>query len=302
MGGAWPWLLAALGGALLFPDSFPARAARDLLTSGPLWIFLAGVFVLETWIPAKPAQRLLSVGFVQDFVWFVVWRSAQHFVVVHWLTFLRWTYDHTLWFLSIDGAAGWPLGVQVVVAVLWTDLLAWGFHRANHAVSWFWYFHETHHSQREPNALTDRRNHVGEILVSHLLRFVPATMVGLSVPEVYVLSTVLHFHTFFVHANVRTALGPLRYVVVTPQSHRIHHSIEPRHRNHNFAIHFPVWDFLFGTQCMAWRDYPDTGVDDDFPIEDGYGGVVRTAWRQFVHPFRRVGRRLAGTLPAGPSR
>jgi hypothetical protein len=53
---------------------------------------------------------------------------------------------------------------------------------------------------------------------------------------------------------------------------------------------------------MAWRDYPDTGVDDDFPIEDGYGGVVRTAWRQFVHPFRRVGRRLAGTLPAGPSR
>jgi sterol desaturase/sphingolipid hydroxylase (fatty acid hydroxylase superfamily) len=298
MRGAWPWSLAVLGGAVLFPDAFPVRAARDLLGSGSLWAFLGGVFVLEMLVPAKPGQRLFSVGFVQDFVWFVVWRSSQHFVVIHWLTLLRWAYDHTLWFLTADVAAGWPLAVQVVVAVLWTDLLAWGFHRTNHAVSWFWYFHEVHHSQRELNALTDRRNHVGEILVSHLLRFVPATIVGLSVPEVYVLSTVLHFHTLFVHANVRTDLGPLRYLVTTPQSHRIHHSIEARHRDRNFAVHFPLWDFLLGTQWTGWRDYPDTGVDGDFPVEEGYGGLVRTAWRQFAHPFRRVGRRVAGRRAA----
>ena len=90
------------------------------------------------------------------------------------------------------------------------------------------------------------------------------------------------------HSNIRTNFGLLRYILVTPQSHRIHHSIEKKHQDKNFAVTFSIWDFIFGTQHLEFDEYPDTGVEDDrFPIErkNGVFAIIGTWFRQLIYPF-----------------
>jgi hypothetical protein len=91
------------------------------------------------------------------------------------------------------------------------------------------------------------------------------------------------------HGNLRTNLGVLRYLLVTPQSHRVHHSTELRHRDRNFGVLFSVWDQLFGTQYRGFDEYPETGVSDPtFPYRTAERGPVATIAAQHLHPFLRI--------------
>ena len=66
---------------------------------------------------------------------------------------------------------------------------------------------------------------------------------------------------YLIHANIRLPLGPFSTVLLGPQAHRIHHSIEPQHKDRNFAAFFPIWDILFRTFYFPKRDeFPDTGI------------------------------------------
>jgi len=90
------------------------------------------------------------------------------------------------------------------------------------------------------------------------------------------------------------------HVLVTPQSHRVHHSIEDRHRDRNFAMTLSVWDRLFGTSYRAADEYPEAGVSDPgFPTRLGHGpaGLPRTVAAQFVHPFRTFVRPPLSAVP-----
>ena len=101
-----------------------------------------------------------------------------------------------------------------------------------------------------------------------------------------------HWHTRFCHANVRTNLGVLRWVLVTPQSHRVHHSLDPAHRDKNFGVTFSLWDHLFGTQHRDYDVYPECGIDDhDFPFEQEGRGPLAAIAAQLVYPFARLARR-----------
>jgi sterol desaturase/sphingolipid hydroxylase (fatty acid hydroxylase superfamily) len=101
---------------------------------------------------------------------------------------------------------------------------------------------------------------------------------------------VARWYTRFYHGNIRTNLGPLRYVLVTPQSHRIHHSIEPRHLDTNFGALFSIWDRLFGTQYRGHDEYPETGIADAaFPHEakGDLRSLLVTPLAQMAYPLRR---------------
>jgi sterol desaturase/sphingolipid hydroxylase (fatty acid hydroxylase superfamily) len=87
----------------------------------------------------------------------------------------------------------------------------------------------------------------------------------------------------------------LRYVLVTPQSHRVHHSIEPEHQDKNFGAILSIWDHLFGTQYRKYDEYPDTGItDNSFPHEDSFrpGRAAVTMTGQLIYPFRLLARYL----------
>ena len=86
---------------------------------------------------------------------------------------------------------------------------------------------------------------------------------------------------------------PLRWILVTPQSHRVHHSFASEHLDTNFATVFSFWDIIFRTQYMGWDEYPATGIaDPDFPLEKNAspGALLGAYARQNVYPFQQVAR------------
>jgi sterol desaturase/sphingolipid hydroxylase (fatty acid hydroxylase superfamily) len=110
-------------------------------------------------------------------------------------------------------------------------------------------------------------------------------------PQIVWFALVARWYTRFYHGNIRTNLGPLRYVLVTPQSHRIHHSIEPRHRDTNFGALFSIWDQMFGTQYRRYDEYPETGIEDDaFPHEASgdLRSLLVTPFVQMAYPLRKL--------------
>jgi hypothetical protein len=96
------------------------------------------------------------------------------------------------------------------------------------------------------------------------------------------------WYTPFYHGNIRTNLGPLKYILVTPQSHRVHHSLDAGHRDTNFGALFSIWDFILRTQCKDFDVYPETGIEDKgFPHEAKLGmkNLLLTPFYQLLYPF-----------------
>lgn len=268
---------------------------------GPMWqtlrainptafILLAAVLVLEKLFPAKPNQRVFSVGFAQDLVWYFLSNAAKLFIVAYWIAFLRnQIFEPYLGFLEVKSAASWPLWVKFALGLLGLDLLGYFHHWVHHRFAWTWYFHAIHHSQREMNLFTDFRVHVGEHIIAWSVKFIPAMALGLSNPEIFYMALILAWHSHLVHANVKTNFGPLKYILVTPQSHRVHHSREREHFDVNYGIVFSFWDHLFGTQCRDYEVYPETGINDpNFPHEKSYRAILFLPILQLLYPFRRM--------------
>ena len=123
-----------------------------------------------------------------------------------------------------------------------------------------------------------------------MLVFIPSALLGLHVTEAVAIATASLFYQRFFHANIRTDLGPLRYVLVTPQSHRIHHSSAAEYHDANFGTIFSVWDRMFGTQHPSHREYPPAGLANRaVPVETSANptALMRTYGRQLAYPFQR---------------
>ena len=184
-----------------------------------------------------------------------------------------------------------------ILALLIADLLAWYSHWLHHHVPSLWYFHAVHHSQTNLNVLSDNRTHFVETFVSAVVAYVPARILGLSAPDALKLTSLTIFVSAVIHTNVRTNLGPLRNVFVSPQAHRVHHSISVEHFNTNYGTVFMFWDLLFRTRSEDVNAYPATGIEDvTFPHGQRANPVslVATWAKQFAHPFRLVLQRDTG--------
>jgi sterol desaturase/sphingolipid hydroxylase (fatty acid hydroxylase superfamily) len=267
----------------------------DEMTS-PLFIGLVIVILaLERLFPARPNQEILSAGVFQDMVWFLIQAVGVATVLAAWVVLLRGIYERHLDFLTITPLAALPGWMSLVLGVVFTDFLLWVQHLVQHKVPWFWHFHVVHHSQRNLNLFTDFRYHVFEYVVRQTFLVIPLMMFGVELPEMIVFSLFLFWQARLYHSNIKTDLGFLRYVIVTPQSHRIHHSIEARHRDRNFGSFLSIWDRMFGTQFPGHSEYPETGVNEQhFPHDEPAVGLnlVLKPIEQMIYPFIAIGRSL----------
>ena len=128
-------------------------------------------------------------------------------------------------------------------------------------------------------------------MISTTLKFIPFMMLGIEVPIIIIWAIFDTIYPKFYHANVRLNLGPLRYILVTPQSHRVHHAGEARYQDKNFGRTFSIWDRIFGTQYHDDFDYPATGVaDPNFPLEKAASpqSLAVTFVRQLMYPFQQI--------------
>jgi len=284
--------------SVLAPVSDYVSPEKAMYSPLAYMVLFSCVMWFETTKPCR-RQAIFSVSFFQDLMWYVIRLTCFVYLLGAYTVFLQDVYAGYFSYLTLDVSA-WPAGVRFVAALLLTDFLRWFSHLVRHKVPLFWTFHAVHHSQRELNLFTDARVHPVDIMVSSTIKFIPMFMFQNAVSVILAWAVVETVYPKFYHANVKLNFGPLRYILVTPQSHRLHHSREPEHADRNFGFIFSIWDRIFGTHWLDDEDYAETGIEDpDFPIESG-GGVkplFGSFCRQFVYPFKQaisMGRDLVG--------
>lgn len=144
------------------------------------------------------------------------------------------------------------------------DFFYYWMHRAQHRLSWFWRFHRVHHSITEMSA-TNSYHHVAEDLFQFVWITIPlSVLLGVeSGPVPWIVIVVLNTHSYFLHSSANINIGPLRYIFSDNRIHRVHHSVEGRHLNRNFATSTPIWDVLFGTAYFPKpNEWPAVGLDE----------------------------------------
>jgi len=151
-----------------------------------------------------------------------------------------------------------PFWVAAVASVVAMDFIIYLQHVMVHAIPLLWRLHRLHHADLDYDVTTGSRFHPIEIILSMLIKFATIVVLGPPVVAVVVFEIMLNATAMFNHANVRLPLGLdriLRLFLVTPDMHRVHHSVEDDEANSNFGFSLPWWDRVFGT----YRDQPRGG-------------------------------------------
>ncbi len=143
-----------------------------------------------------------------------------------------------------------PAWATLIVAVVLLDLTVYFQHVLFHAVPMLWRLHRVHHADTDFDVTTGIRFHPIEILLSVGIKCAAVAAIGAPAIAVLTFEVLLNATAMFNHANARlpaTLDRRLRWFVVTPDMHRVHHSIVPQETNSNFGFNLPYWDHLFGT-------------------------------------------------------
>lgn len=157
-------------------------------------------------------------------------------------------------FQNVD-APGW---IAILASVVLLDLAIYLQHVMFHAVPLFWRLHMVHHADLDFDVTTGLRFHTVEILLSFGIKAAVVLLLGAPVVSVLVFEVLLNATSMFNHSNIRMPIvldRVVRWLVVTPDMHRVHHSIHARETNSNFGFNLPWWDRLLGT----YRDQPAEG-------------------------------------------
>lgn len=164
---------------------------------------------------------------------------------------------HGLGFFQMINA---PDAAAILVSVIVLDLVIYLQHRLFHAVPLLWRLHRVHHADLEFDVTTGVRFHPVEILLSMLIKIGAVTALGAPAVAVLVFEVLLNATTMFNHANIKLPQlldRIVRLVVVTPDMHRVHHSVRREETDSNFGFSLPWWDWLFRT----YRAQPADGHD-----------------------------------------
>ncbi len=280
----WTFLLLvvtqALGGPTTpipdFPDNTPYLGLDFLILDllGSTLVFV----LIEKARPLRRDQPVFRAEWQNDLTHFFF----NHLVVGFVLLITNRVVHGGLGWAANDGVqhaiAGLPFVVQLFLVILVADLVQYWAHRAYHEVGFLWRFHSVHHSAKSMDWLAGSRQHILELILTRIAVLSPIFLLGFSqrVIDAYVI--VVGFQAVFNHCNVNVRLGPLRYVLVTPNFHHWHHSRDTEAIDKNYAAHFAFLDYLFGSAVSADRIWPDRyGVVGDY--------VPLGFWKQQAFPF-----------------
>jgi sterol desaturase/sphingolipid hydroxylase (fatty acid hydroxylase superfamily) len=274
------------------PGSIEQRYLDFYLLNPTFYAVLGIILLLERVIPAAPRPAGSGAAVRQDLLWTVLNTLHEAALLPIYLLVLAELYRRYLDFLTIRSLAELPWAAKFAISVLLTDLIQWLMHWSRHKVPLLWHFHAVHHSQTHLSMFNEDRKHPFDAFVAVVVRCIPFMMTESGFVTLLTWEIVRFWKVRFLHANVAIDLGPLRYILVTPQFHRIHHSVDRRHADCNIGQTFVFWDMLFGTY-RGERTYPTVGIEDPgFPMEGDaplrkQPGILLA---QLLYPFRAVAR------------
>lgn len=223
-----------------------------------------------------------------------VFRKYWHSDVIH--SFVNATLTNALLFSLIGAAYGagrfflpdslfaavasQPMWLQFVEAVLLAELGSYAAHRFCHENRFMWKFHALHHSVEEMDWIAAARVHPVDQIFTRSIVLIPVTVL-FPADTLAVYLVISGFQSFFIHSNIRTTFGPLRWLVATPEFHHWHHANQKKAYNTNYSQQFPWMDAIFGTLHMPKGERPDKfGIDDQPPVNY----VEQVAWSFTYRP------------------
>lgn len=230
-----------------------------------LGVFL-GLFcllaVLETLLPRRPRRQSQARRWATN--WAII---ALDFVTLRLLAL-------ALPLLAVGAAVdaqeqGWglfnalslPVWLEVALTILILDFIIWAQHLITHKVPVLWRLHRVHHADVDMDVTTAIRFHPLEIALSMLLKIGVVYLLGPAALAVVLFEVLLNGTAMFNHANIRLPLWLdriVRMILVTPDMHRVHHSVARDQHDSNYGFALSIWDRLFGT----YIDQPREGHDD----------------------------------------
>lgn len=188
--------------------------------------------------------------------------------------------------LGLFNAWRLPELVAVPLGVVLFDLAIYAQHVLFHVVPAFWRLHRVHHADQDLDVTTGVRFHPVEIILSMLIKLGLVAIVGVPPAAVLVFEVLLNATSMFNHSNVRLppVLEPaVRWLLVTPDMHRVHHSVVPAETNSNYGFNLSIWDRLFRT----YRSGPAAGHDSiDIGLADIRDPAEQRLDRMLTQPFR----------------
>jgi len=211
-----------------------ASPCRELLVAKrSRWFSNLGLVVLD--------NLVLRIVFPVAATGFALWVESRGWGLLNWLP---------------RNGIVLPFWIELTLTVVVLDLVIYGQHVLFHASDFFWRFHQVHHADLDYDVTTGTRFHPIEILFSMAIKCLAILLLGPSVIGVIVFEVILNATAMFNHANVslpRSVDKVLRWLLVTPDMHRVHHSIIADEHNSNFGFNLPWWDRLFHTYCSSPR-------------------------------------------------
>lgn len=274
----------------------------DWFLFGCIQIFLI-IVVLRTWerlAPAEQQERFAKASRADVLYTFFHRLGIFHGLVFIALSGFFFGVDsilHDFRFDRLNVESWWP-GVTSIPAISFLiylvllDFVDYLYHRASHVFNWWWQLHALHHSQTVMTAWSDNRNHILDDIMRAVVMSFVALMFGVSPGQFILLIALSEFLQSWQHANIKTHLGPAKYLLVSPMFHRMHHAVGYGHEAKgkpgvlggcNFGVLFPWWDMLFRTAIFPKEVYP-TGVRNLTVSQN----ILTQQWQGLVHAFKEI--------------
>lgn len=274
----------------------------DWFLFGCIQIFLI-IVVLRTWERLAPAEK--QERFAKATRADILYTLFHRLGIFHGLVFIALSgfffgvdsILHDFRFDRLNVESWWP-GVTSIPAIsfliylILLDFVDYLYHRASHVFNWWWQLHALHHSQTVMTAWSDNRNHILDDIMRAVVMSFVALMFGVSPGQFILLIALSEFLQSWQHANIKTHLGPAKYLLVSPMFHRMHHAVGYGHEAKgkpgvlggcNFGVLFPWWDMLFRTAIFPKEVYP-TGVRNLTVSQN----ILTQQWQGLVHAFKEI--------------
>lgn len=193
----------------------------------PRWLTHA-MFFLTNAVVGRLLSFILVVGVA------AAWASENHFGLLN--------------------LTAWPWLVEAAIAFIILDFAVWLQHLAMHRYPLLWRMHAVHHSDRDLDVTTALRFHPLELIVSTIYKSIWVALLGVPVMVALVFELWLNANALFNHSNIRLPVAldrVLRKILVTPDMHLVHHSINHTDQNRNFGFALTLWDRIFQTYAKA---------------------------------------------------
>ncbi|MER8389221.1 sterol desaturase family protein [Mesorhizobium sp. M1380] len=238
----------------------------DILNIKALLIAVLIFVPIEYLFALRPHQKIFRKAFFNDLIYALFNGIPISLGLIAAITLATSTVGRLVP-ANVGGAvSSQPVWLQVSEIIVIADIGFYLAHRTFHAVPFLWRFHSIHHSIEELDWLAAHRIHPVDQALTKSASLVPVYLLGFSSSAIALFAIIFHVHGLLLHANVRLNIGPLRWLIASPQFHHWHHAHERAAYDKNFAGQLSLIDALLGTMYLPGNAVPERyGVDDPIP-------------------------------------